>query len=255
MGDCHCYFTCLEMRNAAAIVSVVYKCAEPRYELFLKLKEKRLAMLKYRVWIFCLIASVFMLSANSFAGLSTGIDESAKLSFWQWRSEGMSIRWVQRHPDQTRAFFAARQFAANDVEHIVNHCVFQTIYKNTAKADTDTVIEYDMVDWRVRAKSRAESMDDTLAGLVLKKHWLDEWKGRQVASAAVIAFEWALLPTRHRLLAGDYNWGMTTFGLKPGEYFDLHIVWHVNGKRHSAVIPDMQCATDTQPQAVAPAVK
>jgi hypothetical protein len=209
-------------------------------------------ILKYRLRILLItFATLAMLSANSLAAVSSGIDEKAKLSFWQWSSEGMSIRWVQRLPDQTRAFFAARQFANGDAEYIVNHCVFQTIYKNTALADANTVIEYDMADWKVLPKK----LPVNVQGLVLKKHWQREWQKRQVLPAAAIAFEWALLPTRHRLLAGDYNWGMTTFGLKPGEHFDLEIIWTVNGKRQTAIIAGMQCAQDVQQESVAPVVE
>jgi hypothetical protein len=179
------------------------------------------------------------------ADVSTGVDEDAQLPFWEWRSEGMSIRWVQRLPDQSRAFFAARQFNGEDVELIATSCVFQTIYKNSAADKSATVIEYDLADWRVR-------QDDKTQGIKLKKTWLAEWQKRNTPAAARIAFEWSLLPTKHRLLAGDYNWGMTTFGLKPGEKFDLEIVWKKDGVSNTATIPDIECAKDIHPEPKAP---
>ncbi len=179
--------------------------------------------------------------AGSPVGLNTGIDTSAKLPFWEWRSEGMLIRWVQRLPDQSRAFFAARQFNAEDVERIATSCVFQTIYKNTAVGESATVIEYDLADWRVLQKGKTKKIK-------LKKTWLAEWQKRNIPAAARIAFEWSLLPSKHRLLAGDYNWGMTTFGLKPGEKFDLQIIWKKDGVSQATVIPGMECAKDVHPE-------
>ncbi|HEC20040.1 MAG TPA: hypothetical protein ENI97_11935 [Gammaproteobacteria bacterium] len=177
------------------------------------------------------------------AQVETGTDDNAQLPYWQWQSEGMSIRWIQRLPDQTRAFFSARQFRAEDAERIAQRCVFQTIYKNTAPATADTVITYDLADWRILPRGK-----DASQGIYSKEAWLALWQQRQVPAAARIAFEWSLLPSRHRLLAGDYNWGMITFGLKPGARFDLHIVWQKDGETKTATIPAMQCALDVHPQ-------
>jgi len=168
---------------------------------------------------------------------STGIDKTAQLPFWQWRSEGLSIRWIQRLPDQSRAFFSARQFGADDVERIANSCVFQTVFRNTAKENAGTVIEYNLADWQVKTNAGVK-------GIKLKAAWLAEWEQRKSPAAAKIAFEWSLLPSKHRLLAGDYNWGMITFGLLPGESFDLTIVWKKDGQTQRATIPAIECAKD-----------
>lgn len=196
---------------------------------------------------YCVLLSLTTVMPSAFAGaipeemargeISTGTDKTAKLPFWQWQSGGMSIRWVQRLPDQSRAFFAARQFGAADVERIANSCVFQTVYKNTAVEKTSTVIEYDLADWQVRHNG-------TIKPLKLKKTWLAEWDKRNTPAAAKIAFEWSLLPSKHHLLVGDYSWGMMTFDLPPGEIFDLNIVWKKDGRVQHATIPAIECAKD-----------
>ena len=61
--------------------------------------------------------------------LLTGTDEAAQLPFWEWQDGVMSIRLVQRLPDQTRAFFMARGFDKQHAETIAQSCIFQTVYK------------------------------------------------------------------------------------------------------------------------------
>lgn len=77
--------------------------------------------------------------------------------------------------------------------------------------------------------------------------WQAEWARRGVDKAAQIAFEWSLIPTKHSYKAGDYNWGMTVFGLPPGTRFDFHLVWNENEKQKKAIIQDIECASDIHP--------
>lgn len=42
------------------------------------------------------------------AELITGTDDDATLPFWEWRNEYMTMRLVQRLPDQTRLFCRTR---------------------------------------------------------------------------------------------------------------------------------------------------
>ena len=65
-----------------------------------------------------------------------------------------------------------------------------------------------------------------------------------VSQAARIAFRWSLLPTSQRFEAGDYNWGMTSFGLTPGSRFHLELVWYRDGRRESGRIEHVECARD-----------
>ncbi|MDH3407704.1 MAG: hypothetical protein OEM48_12395, partial [Gammaproteobacteria bacterium] len=67
---------------------------------------------------------------------------------------------------------------------------------------------------------------------------------RQAPPSARLAFEWSLLPTRQRYRSGDYNWGMSVFSLKPGDEFDLDIVWHQDGKKRSVLLKGVRCAPD-----------
>jgi hypothetical protein len=163
--------------------------------------------------------------------------ESAQLPFWELQTESMTFRLVQRLPDQTRAYFSGRGFSKEDVEYIASYCVFQTIFTNTASADSQHLIQYDASDWQVMYKNKQQS-------LVLRENWRPVWQQRKAKKPQRIAFEWSLLPTVQQYQPADYNWGMTTYKLPHGATFDLKIFWTLNGKKHNATIDKLQCAQD-----------
>jgi len=171
------------------------------------------------------------------AELVTGTDPEAQLPFWEWREPGMSLRLVQRLPDQSRAFFLARGFSRDDVELIAGSCVFQTVFKNLSTADAPAALEYDLRDWVVHAGAQTR-------GMKTREDWAETWARRGVPQSARIAFEWALYPTRQVYNAGDYNWGMSFFDLAPGDAFDLVIHWNQGGERRTATLEGMRCAPD-----------
>jgi len=185
----------------------------------------------------CILLVLILAGPAARAEMITGIDEEAQLPFWEWRTPELSLRFVQRLPDQSRAYFAGRGFQDADVKLIAGHCIFQTVFKNVAPADTKRVIEYDLDKWTILYEGQQ---------LPLKKRedWHATWEKRNIKPAQKIAFEWSLLPTRQRYQPADYNWGMTVFPLEHGSIFDLHLTWKVNGKSQSATIKNMQCSKD-----------
>ena len=157
-------------------------------------------------------------SANSIT-LTTGNDEQSFLPYWQIAGKGINLRLVQRIPDQVRAFFMSRGFSTDDAEIIANSCVFQTVFKNVSNLTVPSTLKYSLRDWVVRTGEKEQ-------GLKTREDWTKEWRAKKVAPASMLDFEWALVPTDFQYESGDYNWGMTLFNLKPGEKFDLEVVWH-----------------------------
>lgn len=174
------------------------------------------------------------------AQLRTGIDEEAGLPYWELADEGMSLRLVQRLPDQSRAYFLARGFAAEHAERIARSCVFQTVFENRSHSSSPGVLRYDLDEWTIRHAGERRT-------LLTRERWAPVWDRLEVPRAAAIAFEWSLLPTVQSYRPGDYNWGMTLFGLEPGARFDLTVVWHQHDERHAAVIEGIECAPDIHP--------
>ena len=74
------------------------------------------------------------------AELATGTDDVAQLPFWEWRNDYMTLRLVQRLPDQTRAYFAGRGFRPETVKTIARHCFFQAVYTNTTSTENITTM-------------------------------------------------------------------------------------------------------------------
>ena len=211
-------------------------CGEARLVKFVR------AMLSARVHALVLAVGLVATAASLtvwpvVAAVSSGTDEEAKLPYWEIADHGASIRFVQRLPDQTRGFFQARGFSVADSELIAQSCVFQAVFKNISPPSDPGPVEYNLRDWVVHAAGARRS-------LKTREDWQKEWIARKAPQAAQLAFEWSLLPTRQSYRPGDYNWGMTMFGLKPGAEFDLDVVWQQDSRKHTAHLKGVRCAPD-----------
>jgi hypothetical protein len=189
--------------------------------------------MKTRILTFLML----FIGTSTNAELLTGTDEQARLPFWEWRTNELSLRFVQRLPDQSRAYFAGRGFNKVDVEFIAGHCIFQTVFKNIALASTRHTLDYDLGKWDIEYNGQHYALKP-------REVWKGIWDERTTMPAQMIAFEWSLLPTQQHYLPADYNWGMTVYPLPHGAVFDLHLVWQVDGKPQQATIKNMQCAKD-----------
>ena len=161
-----------------------------------------------RLWLPILAGGCLYVATAGAVQLSTGIDEQAQLPFWQLADQGMSLRLVQRLPDQTRGFFMARGFDAEQAERIARSCVFQTVFRNTSHEAEPSALSYDLRQWTVHRNGLASRMRT-------REDWQKVWEGSEARQAARIALEWALLPTRQTYEPGDYNWGMSMLGVPP----------------------------------------
>jgi len=183
-----------------------------------------------------LLASALLASAGSAqsAKVTTGSEPDTGLRSWTWSHQGITLQLVQRLPDQTRAFFLGRGFSSADADRIARACVFQTIFRN----DGQQPMEYDLNDWSVTSAGKQ-------LPLQTRERWEQVWEQQQTAQAARIAFRWSLLPTVQQFEPGDYNWGMSSYGLPPGDSFDLSLAINVNGKTIDGDIPALVCAPES----------
>jgi len=180
------------------------------------------------------------------AVISQGLDEQAKFPYWQITNDWVSIRLVQRLPDQTRGYFQARGFSPEDADLIARQCVFQTIIKNEKAQNRGSgLVAYNLREWVVYSAGRSQ-------GLKTREDWRKEWKARSASPAAQLAFEWSLLPTQQVYQPGDYNWGMSVYNLAPGSTFDLDVAWYQRGEKQVARIRNIRCAPDERRDPEAP---
>jgi len=183
--------------------------------------------------------------STNIGSITTGTDEQAMLPYWQYQDTGMSIRLVQRLPDQTRGYFVARGFSSEHAELIAQSCVFQTVFKNISDKTQPSAITYHMKNWVVRHNGKIGEMKT-------REKWATQWQALNVPTPAQLAFEWSLLPTTQDYQPGDYNWGMAIFNLAPADSFTLKLTWQQHGEQRSVTIPDMQCAADIDADPEAP---
>ena len=188
------------------------------------------------------LAAMLVFAVPARARVSTGIDAEAQLPYWEIVEGNLSLRLVQRLPDQTRGFYQARGFAVDDAERVAQSCMFQTIFKNIAPPTDARALTYDLKDWVVHAGGEQRRMKT-------REDWAKEWAARRTPKSARLAFEWGLLPTRQSYRPGDYNWGLSVFNLVPGTEFDLDIVWYHGDERRIARIEQLRCAPDVPVEA------
>lgn len=196
----------------------------------------------YRGWLKRIVlVSLLGTGATSVAEAptTTGVAAETGLRYWEWNAQGILFRLTQRLPDQTRAYFMARGFDSGYADRIANRCVFQSMFKNIADSG-GAAISIDLDTWLIRdsgGKSR----------LLTREKWQDEMQKDNVSRAASIAFEWSLLPTHQVYTPGDYNWGMTSYGLEPGKIFDLEFSWKREGRVFQGQLKGVECAPDIHP--------
>ncbi len=182
-----------------------------------------------------LLWAIPLLLGMSAAAVESGVDTETGLRSWEWREAGVSLRLVQRLPDQTRAFFQARGFSSAAADRIANACIFQTIFRN----ESEQPLSYLLDDWRILHRGASGK-------LMTRERWDAVWQEGEASQAARIALRWSLLPTRQRFEPGDYNWGMTGFGLPSGSAFDLEMVLRLGGEKVTRTIDGIVCAPDRE---------
>ncbi len=163
-----------------------------------------------------------------------GAQEAGKV--YKLERAGLKLEMQALRPDVVRAFFIGRGFSAAGALMIARQgCVFRSAIGNGAGAAGAPEIAIDLRRWRILAKGGAGAMR-------IREEWQKIWRERQIPENARTAFYWALFPTEQNYGPTDYNWGMLTFGLAPGERFDLVLRWEYGDKEQEMTLKGLQCA-------------
>ena len=159
------------------------------------------------------------------------------LQGWHFSDGDIDIELVQRLPDQTRALFMQHAFSSEVVEELATSCMFQTIVRNTGTSDSGQPVSVDLTTWRVQHAGNT-------GPIKLKEPWMASWPEEAADPAARLVFRWGMFPTRQQFHPGDYNWGLTAFGIPPGSVFDLEVSWQEGGSPRSGKIAGIVCTPD-----------
>jgi len=187
--------------------------------------------LRGRVLLCCLLPGF------SAAGVEHGINAANGLKSWLFTAGDIRVELIQRLPDQTRALFMNHAFAREVIEELATSCMFQTIIRNTGASGTGRAVAIDLGQWRMRHAGKE-------TGIVLKEPWLENWTEQEASASAKLVIRWGMFPTRQEYLPGDYNWGLTAYGIPPGSVFDLEVVWREGDTVHRGGIDAVECAPD-----------
>lgn len=159
------------------------------------------------------------------------------LQGWHFSDGDIEIELVQRLPDQTRALFMQHAFSSEVIEELATSCMFQTIVRNTGTSDSGQPVSVDLTAWRVQHAGNT-------GPIKLKEPWMASWPEEAADPAARLVFRWGMFPTRQQFHPGDYNWGLTAFGIPPGSVFDLEVSWQEGGSPRSGKIAGIVCTPD-----------
>ena len=180
---------------------------------------------------------VVLVAGCSDAEVVHSVNEENGLETWHFIDGDIEIELVQRLPDQSRALFMKHDFSRDVIEDLALSCMMQTIIRNSGKSGNGQAVSIDLTQWRMRHKG-------VRSGIKLKDQWLASWSDEQASPAAKLIIRWGLFPTEQDYLPGDYNWGLTTYGIPPGSVFDLEVNWEEGGKPRSGKISNIACAAD-----------
>lgn len=164
-------------------------------------------------------------------------NEDNGLEKWHFIHSDIEIELVQRLPDQTRALFMNHAFSKEVIEELAQSCMFQTIIRNSGKTSTGQSVAIDLTQWSMLYHGKT-------SGILLKEPLLASWSDADADPAAKLVVRWGMFPTQQEYLPGDYNWGLTAYGIPPGSSFDLLVTWQEGTTQHSGEIMNILCAPD-----------
>ena len=184
-----------------------------------------------------LVFSLLLMPLLCSAEVLRSTNEENGLEKWHFINGDIEIELVQRLPDQTRALLMNHDFSKAVIEQLALGCMFQTIIRNSGKSSTGQAVSIDLTQWRMQHAGKTGS-------ILLKEPLLASWSDEDADPAAKLVIRWGMFPTQQEFLPGDYNWGLTAYGIPPGSVFDLVVTWQEGETRRSGEIKDIVCAPD-----------
>lgn len=179
--------------------------------------------------------SVLVALGPALATQRHSIDPATGIETWAASVAGVSVSLTQILPDQLRAFYVNRGFSSAAIEPYARSCVYMTVLRNDA---AEGVVQFRLADWRVVAGTGVRPV-------VATGEWVERLQAARPTAAAMIAFRWAQFPSAHAYQpGGDWNQGMLSIGLRPGEVFDLVVRLEVEGRSYTGELEDVRCARE-----------
>ena len=186
----------------------------------------------------CLVTMLLIMAMPVMTGeVKRSVNEENGLQGWHFSDSDIEIELIQRLPDQTRALLMNHKFSREVIEQMALSCMFQTIIRNTGKSAANRVVSIDLTEWRMLHEGKVRKP-------LMKEPLLASWTDADADPAAKLVVRWGMFPTQQEYLPGDYNWGLTAYGIPPGATFDLDVAWREGGALRRGEIKGVVCAPD-----------
>ncbi len=181
----------------------------------------------FRNQCYPLVLVALILPNLSYSQTTQFKDPATGLLSWKAISDGFSLQLIQLHPDYVKAVYDSRGLPKKLIDGILEYCVFGTIVKNESTDD----VSYKVADWQYTTADGKKHRVKT------KSEWLKEWE------AMGVGYRWSILADDQTFSPGDWIQGFTTVVVKPGDSFDLHYSWTLDGKKFRNTIKGIGCAS------------
>ena len=191
-----------------------------------------------RAALLCVATALLVMAMPVKGGeVTRSTNDENGLQGWHFTDSDIEIELIQRLPDQTRALLMNHNFSREVIEQMALSCMFQTVIRNTGQSATNRVVSIDLTEWHMLHDGKARKP-------LMKEPLLASWTDEDADQAAKLVVRWGMFPTQQEYLPGDYNWGLTAYGIPPGSTFDLDVAWREGGALRRGEIKGIVCAPD-----------
>lgn len=178
--------------------------------------------------IFC-----FSLSCIASDKQQNHIDSATGIASWEIYSHGVTFSVTQILPEQAKAFYVNRGFSLKQIKSYASSCIYMTVLRNDKASGT---VHFIKKNWSV-------SFNGKQRPILSVDKWMQQLKKHNVKKSALLAFRYAQFPPEQEFEpGGDWNQGMLSIDLSPGNQFDLIARWDINGETFKAKLQGVKCA-------------
>jgi hypothetical protein len=180
-----------------------------------------------------LCIALFVFPCLAVTPQTSDINSTTAAISWRTQAHGVYFSLTQILPEQARAFFVNRGFTLSEIEPYASSCLYMTVLRND---NAPGAIHFVRDNWSVLVDGKAHT-------LVSVEQWVLRLTTASTQKSALVAFRWGQFPPEQEYEpGGDWNQGMWSVGLPPGQRFNAIARWDVDGKPYQAKLQGVECA-------------
>lgn len=150
----------------------------------------------------------------------------------QQSAHGVTFSLQQLLPEQIQAFYAGRNFTAEQIKPYAAACIYMAVLRNDSAPGT---IHFLRKDWQVKQGDKVYPIKTTA-------EWLAQLQPLQNDQAALLAFKLAQFPEEQEYEPnGDWNQGMLALDVPSGSTFAVRATWDIDGKPYELTLEEVSC--------------